>query len=57
MPLLLCAFIGWSRELLVDAWNDNKEEVCEKAGLVFSGGKVKQSHGALYAEELEVCVL
>lgn len=44
---------GWSRELLVDAWNDNKEEVCEKAGLVFSGGKVKQSHGALYAEELE----
>lgn len=26
-------FIGWSRELVVSAWNEDKSKVCAKAGL------------------------
>ena len=31
--LSLSLHIGWSKEQLLDAWMDNAEEVCEKAGV------------------------
>lgn len=30
---VVLSLIGWSEELLIDAWNSDREAACEKAGI------------------------